>query len=103
MLVSFDLASLSTHGLIKFPNSIVGFGGAELLSTAHPTLRKSDGYLYNYLLETKLLPFSGPNVAHIFKTDKNLRRTLVGSVAMDRHGFTPYVHDISLTDHYAIL
>ena len=96
--LEFSTADLSTKGRIKYASPVTGRGGVELFSTAHPAT-DSQGRTLNYFLE--LNPVSG-NTAHIVRIDPQLQRTVVGSVPVGPIGI-PYVHDISVTENYAIL
>ena len=96
--LEFDPTDLQTVKKIKYPNTITQNGGQELFSTAHPATA-SDGSTINYVLELNL-NFGGTNRALIVRTEANLNRSVVGSVAV---AGIPYVHDISVTDRYAVL
>lgn len=97
--IEFDPATLSTKGRVKFPNAITSLGGVELFSTAHPK-EDSSGRTINYFLELNVLK---GNVAHIVRTDSSLSREVLGSVRVGALDSIPYVHDISVTQNYAVL
>ena len=95
--VEFDPKTLETIGRIAYSDGITSSKAAvELFSTAHPHTR-ANGDTINYFLELNPL---GSNMAMIVKTDKNLRRTVIGSVPLSH---IPYIHDISITDKYAVI
>jgi len=98
VMVQFNPGDLSTVGRLAFKDSISSAGGVELFSTAHPKTA-SDGSTLNYFLE--LRP-GRENVAKIVRTDASLKRVVLGQVGVGPIGI-PYVHDISITDKYAVL
>jgi len=98
VMVQFNPVDLATVGRVSFKDSISSTGGMELFSTAHPKTA-SDGATVNYFLE--LRP-GRENVAKIVRTDSSLKRVVLGQVGVGPIGI-PYVHDISITDKYAVL
>ena len=113
ILVEFDLHTLETKGALKTSGGITSHGGSLLFSTAHPCYdRRERGAIYNYFLEVQTfdlpsLPWARKkkkktNVAHMVKTDANLKRTVVGSLELGQ-GVIPYIHDFSLTENFIIL
>lgn len=101
ILMGFDPVTLETEGLVKSPDLIASKGGIPLFSTAHP--KAQGGYTYNYFLELRPIPFlHNGNLAHIVRIDPSLRQKIVGTVNLGKD-VVPYVHDISITDRYAIL
>jgi beta,beta-carotene 9',10'-dioxygenase len=107
VLMEFDPVTLETKSKPTYINSITSIGGIEIFSTAHPKndVNSNIENSYNYFLE--LRPFPVPfaptsNIAHIVKTNRDYQRTVVGSVNVGE-GLVPYVHDISITEKYAIL
>lgn len=106
-LVEIDPVSLATVRVAKYPTPITTSGGLELFSTSHPhaDLDASKQCSYNYFLEAHpvQMPFGKPksNLAHVARFDKDLRRTVIGTVEV---GDTlPYVHEISITPNFAVL
>ena len=100
--MEFDVETLETKRRLDtaYPNSVVSLGGVELFSTAHPSRCPLTNQTLNYFLE--LRPLSASNVALLVRTDKDLRRTVVGRVPVGPD--IPYVHDFSVTaDGKAIL
>ena len=113
ILVEFDPVTLKTVGRQEYRNagksSVASFSGAksdacfsgyELFSTAHPKYTHDGESTINYFLDAGLTT----NTARIVKINKDLERTIVGSVPLG-FGQIPYVHDLSLTadDRYVIL
>lgn len=96
--VEFDPTTLSTKSRVVYQNPISSLGGQELFSTAHPQTDK-EGRTVNYFLELNVVK---GNDALIVRTDSSLRREVIGRVPVGPIGI-PYVHDISITDNYAVL
>ena len=93
----FDLKTLTTKGRWRLPK-IKNMPGFPLFSTAHGKRDPNNASInYNYFLE---VGFNGIH-AHMVRTDGNGTRTSIGKISTA--GKIPYVHDISVTDHYAIL
>lgn len=91
----FDITTLET--IRRFPEGrIKGTIGVTQFSTAHSKVAKKDGLTYNYYLDTGL-----ENWAHIVRTDKDLTQTSIGKVKVGRK--FSYVHEISVSDNYAVL
>jgi carotenoid cleavage dioxygenase-like enzyme len=104
VMMEFDPHTLETKGRVKSPDSIAGLGGAELFSTAHPI--NAGGSTYNLFTELRPLPLpfsKNTNLVHLVRTDKNLRRTVVGSIETGGRDVVPYVHDFSITENLAIV
>ncbi len=109
--IEFDPTTLATKGKIKSPDGIVSPGGVEIFSTAHP--HAQDGCTYNLFTELRPIPlpfYPKGNLLHVVRTDRDLRRTVVGSVGtagtpeeVGRSDVVPYLHDFSLTEHYAVV
>lgn len=106
VMMEFDPVTLETKRKIPYANSIVPFGSLELFSTAHPITRASKNgkiYTYNYILELQPLPLPGAsNIAHIIRTDKDMKREIIGSIPLGQ-GVASYIHDFSMTENYIIL
>jgi|MDTB01.2.fsa_nt_gb torulene dioxygenase len=113
ILVEFDPRTLETVSRREYgragkakvasfngAKSDTDFSGYELFSTAHPKATYDGESTLNYFLDAGLLT----NTARIVKINKNLERTIVGSVPLG-FGQIPYVHDLSLTadDRYVLL
>lgn len=95
--LEFNPQTLETVGRIAYRDAVTSSkAGVELFSTAHPHT-SADGDTINYFLELNPL---GSNTAMIVKTDNSLHRNVVGKVSLNH---IPYVHDISITDKYAVL
>jgi beta,beta-carotene 9',10'-dioxygenase len=98
-----DINTLET--VRRIPDGIID-GALPLItqfSTAHSKVAKRDGLTYNYYLEMSgLLPFQNNNWAHIVRTNPDLSQTSIGKVPVDPDR-SSYVHEISVTDNYAIL
>jgi len=94
--MSFDIHTLETLGKVKYRGGIKGLDGFALFSTAHSKVGV-DGLTYNYFLEIT------PNglFANLVRTNKDFTQTSIGKVSTD--GNICYVHDISLTEHYAVI
>eukprot|EP01035_Chromulina_nebulosa_P030677 gene30677-40787_t len=97
----------TSGGFDNVPVNVAQVGGSDgpwVGITDAPILFEFDledlkGNSYNYFLEAHPLGESS-NKAHIVKTNKNLERTIVGTVEL---GVIPYIHDFSVTDNYAVL
>ena len=96
--LEFDPISLATKSRVVYPNPITSRGGQELFSTAHPQTDE-DGCTVNYILELNVVK---GNDALIVRTDASLKREVIGRVPVGPIGI-PYVHDISITDNFAVL
>lgn len=92
-----DPATLETVGQ-RSPSQIQGTNGLTEFSTAHSKVARLDNCTYNYYLENGLFE----NWAHMVRTNADLSRTSIGKVPVGRSKF-PYVHEISVTDRYAVL
>ena len=109
--LEFDPVTLETKGKVKSPDGVISAGGVEIFSTAHP--HTQNGFTYNLFTELRPLPlpfYPKGNFLHVVKTDRNLRRTVVGTVGTagtpeeaGRSDIVPYLHDFSLTEHYAVV
>jgi beta,beta-carotene 9',10'-dioxygenase len=75
---------------------IEGVWGISQIATAHSKVARRDGLTYNYYLELGL-----QNWAHIVRTNRDLTQTSIGKVLIEDR--ISYVHEISVTDNYAIL
>jgi len=95
--VSFDIHTLKTFGKVRYPGGIQGLKGLPLFSTAHSKVG-IDGLTYNYFLE--LAP-NGLFYANLVRTNQDFTQTSIGKVSTE--GKICYVHDISLTQKYAII
>ena len=93
--ISFDPETLDTKARLdtSYPNSIVSAGGVQLFTTAHPKRCPLTGQSLHYYLEIQ--PAGPSNIALIVRTDKDLKRTVVGRVEVGPE--IPYVHDMSVT------
>jgi beta,beta-carotene 9',10'-dioxygenase len=90
-----DIHTLTT--VRRMPDDkITGIHSVAQFSTAHGKLAQRDGLTYNYFLETGL-----ENYAHIVRTNRDLTRTSIGKIKVDAK--FSYVHDISVTENYAIV
>jgi beta,beta-carotene 9',10'-dioxygenase len=90
-----DIQTLTT--VRRMPDDkIAGIHSVAQFSTAHGKVAQRDGLSYNYFLETGL-----ENYAHIVRTNRDLTRTSIGKIKVDAK--FSYVHDISVTDNYAIV
>jgi len=92
-----DPITLETVGRLS-PSKIQGTNGLTEFSTAHSKVARFDNCTYNYYLENGLFG----NWAHMVRTNADLTRTSIGKVPVGRSKF-PYVHEMSVTDRYAIL
>jgi beta,beta-carotene 9',10'-dioxygenase len=93
------LDTLETVG--RLPNHhIQGMTGVTQFSTAHSKISNTDHCTYNYYLEFGLLG----NYAHMVRTNHDLTQTSIGNIRLTtgRTKF-PYVHEISVSENYAIL
>ena len=91
--MEFDLETLETKGRLAEP-AIEGVQGLVEISTAHGKTRGNA--TYNYYLEIGL---DGSLWAHLVRTHTT-SRTSIGKVRVEK---VSYVHDVSITDNYAIL
>lgn len=95
-----DIRTLETIGRMP-QHRIHGIRGMVQFSSAHGKVRH--GLSYNYYLENAGL-FG--NWAHIVRTNQDLSQTSIGKIQV-LQGQTPtqlpYVHEISVTDNFAIL
>ena len=93
----FELQTLTAKGRWTFP-PIGGMAGYPIFSTAHGKKHLGNGNNYNYFLSVGLDGIQ----AHMVRTNADgSTRTSLGKVST--RGKIPYVHDISLTENYAIL
>ena len=106
VMMEFDPSTLETKRRLPYANKILPFGSLEVFSTAHPITRASingQTYTYNYILEIQPFPLPGStNIAHIIRTDAEMKREVIGSVPLGR-GVAPYIHDFSMTENYIVL
>jgi beta,beta-carotene 9',10'-dioxygenase len=93
--MEIDPITLETRRRIP-DGRIEGVKGIAKLSTAHSKVARRDGKTYNYYLEMGF-----QNWAHIVRTDTNLSQRSIGKVPIS--GQPSYVHEISVTDNYAVL
>jgi len=95
-----DPQTLETVKRLPAP-SIQGMSGSlTQFSTAHSKVANRDGCTYNYYLGNGL-----ENYAHIVRTNKDLTQQSIGKIRVGRliTDRFPYVHEISVSDNYAIL
>jgi beta,beta-carotene 9',10'-dioxygenase len=95
--VRMDIDPVTLETRRRIPDGkIQGVKGIAKLSTAHSKVARRDGLTYNYYLEIGLKTW-----AHIVRTDADLSQKSIGKVLIN--GPPSYVHEISVTDNYAIL
>jgi torulene dioxygenase len=94
--MSFNIETLQTIGKVEYKGRIRGLEGFPLFSTAHSKVG-SDGRTYNYFLEIAPQGF----FANLVRTNNDLTQTCIGRVSTD--GKLCYIHDISLTENYALI
>lgn len=90
-----DIGTLETVRMLD-SSQIEGAVGITMFSTAHSKVSRRDGLTYNYYLDIGL-----ENRAHIVRRNHDLTQTSIGSVKLESK--FSYVHEISMTDNYAVL
>jgi len=96
--VQIDPSTLETTKIYQ-AGAIEGVSGITFISATHSKVAPRDGLTYNYILEQDLI--FGNNFAHIVRTNKDLTKSSIGKVPQGRNH--QYIHEISVTDNYAIL